>query len=297
VPIRALLLLVLVTGCHRRTAPTPPRPDAAPAAIEHREQGLRFWSLPDEAAALREVLRGGPRIVGFGEYHQKKGSAKAASAIQRFAGPLLRSLAPSASDLILETWVTDGRCGDEEREVARQVEVTTQRPAETENEVLRLARQAKALGVQPHALTVSCKEYKRLLGGGEEVDYEKLLVLITRQLEGETRRVWAAQTRALAAAKKPAPPPRAIVLYGGALHNDRFPPVDELRAFSYAPALDTLSAGHYVEVDLYVPEYIAGDADLAKQAWWPIFRRHASRSRLLLIERGERSYILIFRKS
>jgi hypothetical protein len=293
-----VLALLMVAGCHRGAAPPTPKPDAAPAAIEHREQGLRFWSLPDEAAALREVLRGGPRILGFGEYHQKKGSAKAASAIQRFAGPLLRSLAPSASDLIVETWVTDGRCGEQEREVTRQVEVTTQRPAETENEVIRLAKQAKALGVQPHGLTVSCKDYKRLLGGGEEVDYEKLLDLITRQLERQAQRVWLARTKAVvAAAKKAAPPARAIVLYGGALHNDRFPPVEELRAFSYAAALDKLSGGHFVEVDLYVPEYIAGDADLAKQAWWPIFRRHASKSRLLLIERGERSYILIFRKS
>jgi len=294
-----LVLLIAVAGCRRHAAVPSPSPDSAPVPLEHREQGLRFWSLPDEAAALREVLRGAPLIVGFGEYHQKKGSARAASALQRFAGPLLRELAPRASDLIVETWVTEGRCGENEREVARQVEVTTQRPAATENEVVRLLKQAKGLGVQPHVLTVSCKDYQRLLGAGE-VDYEKLLGLITRQLELETQRVWLARQRAAdsaAAAKKAAPRLCAILLYNDTLHNDRFPPVKELRPFSYATALDKLSGARYVEVDLYVPEYIAGDADLAKQSWFPIFRRHVSTKRLLLIERGERSFILIFRKS
>jgi hypothetical protein len=39
------------------------------------------------------------------------------------------------------------------------------------------------------------------------------------------------------------------------------------------------------------------DSDLGKQAWYPIFRRHASPNRLLLVERGERSFIIIFRKT
>jgi len=292
-----LLALASTSGC-RRQRRRPPAVGVAPspdAALEHREEGLRFWVLPDERAALREVLRSSPLVLGVGELHQKTGSAKVPSAIARFAGPLLQGLAPSTSDLIVETWVTEGRCGREEREVARQVEVTTERPAATENEVIGLLRRAKTMGVQPHILTVSCEEYQRLLGDGKEVDYEKLLTLVTRQLEREAGRAWRRR-------RPPGPDPgpsarRLIVLYGGALHNDRFPPAEELRPFSYAGALDKLSGARFVEVDLYVPEYLAGDAELARQPWFPIFRRHASAKRLLLIERGERSFILVFPKS
>jgi len=235
--------------------------------------------------AAQAILKRAPLIVGFGEYHEKKGAAKVPSAIKRFTHLLLPQLAPRVSDLVVETWVTEGSCGAQEKKVVKRVEKTTQRPESTENEVVTLLQRAKALKVEPHILKVSCKDYKELLAA-DQVDYEKLLGLITRQLRDAATRLFAKRAAA----------DRMIALYGGALHND-VTPTAGLEAFSYAAALTKLAGGRYLEVDLYVPEYIERDKELRKQAWFPLFQKQASRSKLLLIERGPRSLILIFPRS
>ena len=83
----------------------------------------------------------------------------------RFTDEILPAVAPHASHLIVETWITRGTCGETEKHVTEEVARTTERPAETENEIVRLLRRAKELGVAPHVLDVGCDEYQVLAGG------------------------------------------------------------------------------------------------------------------------------------
>ena len=120
-------------------------------------------------------------------------------------------LAPHAAHLIVETWMTTGACGESETHVTEDVARTTERPAETENEIVKLLRRAKELGVAPHVLAVGCDEYKALAGGGGAVDYDRLLSITAQHLERAIRQ----------AALLPRSAARPfVIVYGGALHND-----------------------------------------------------------------------------
>ena len=60
---------------------------------------------------------------------------------------------------------------------------TIQRPEATEDELVTLLKRSKAAGVQPHILTLSCKEYRDIQPKDGEIDYVKLLGVVTAQLE------------------------------------------------------------------------------------------------------------------
>jgi hypothetical protein len=289
-----LLLLLLAPGCKREHLPARAPDAAAPAAPTKRElDGIPFRHYASAADAVRAVLlEAQPRVLGLGEVHQKTSSAAGVpSAVRRFGEQILPALGARASDLIVETWIAEGSCGAEEKRVVKSVEKVTERPAATEDEVVAVLKRAKGLGVEPHILSVSCADYRLLLAAGK-VDYERLLGMITRHLRGKAERVLAARARRGADARVRTGPREVVALYGGALHNDLYP-VEGLEDFSYAAALDEKSGGRYVELDLYVPEFIADDKSLAKEPWFAVFKRHGG-ARHLLIERGERSYILIF---
>ena len=64
--------------------------------------------------------------------------------------------------------------------------------------------------------------------------------------------------------------------------------------FSYVPFVRKRKE-RFVEVDLYVPELIQGDRELAKQPWFPLIGK-ATPKQVLLIERGGGSYILVLRR-
>src|SRR4051794_738159 len=99
---------------------------AAPAEIE----------LFDDPFAAISGLVPGRAIVAFGEFHQIIGQGEAPSALTHFGGELLAPLLPHMADLIVETWVTTGRCGQAETSAVEQVQATTQRPEATESEIV-----------------------------------------------------------------------------------------------------------------------------------------------------------------
>src|SRR5947209_18448964 len=134
---------------------------AAAAAQAKPKYELRNFASP--AAALASLLGAHPRVIAFGEYHEIKGAAPAKSAIAHFQEELLEPLAQGGSDLIVETWVTEGNCGKQEKEGVAEVAETTQRPETTESEVVTLMKRAKAAHVQPHILTLTCAAYRALL--------------------------------------------------------------------------------------------------------------------------------------
>lgn len=236
------------------------------------------------AAAIDVALAAKPRVVAFGEYHQVKGRSTAPSAIKHFTAEILDAIAARSSDLITETWVPSGKCGKTEATAVAKVEETIKRPEATESELVTMLKRAKAQGVQPRILTVSCEEYAQIQPPDGQTDYVALLRIITEQLK-----------KNIDLARKQAKAGRMVLVYGGALHNDLFPQ-RELAAFSFAKAVQKETSGKYVEVDLYVPEYVEADASMVKEPWFAPWRdtEQLHPGKVALIARSKASYIVMF---
>ncbi len=249
------------------------KPDAAaaPAATSH----------PSAAAALQAVLAREPRLLAIGEIHQTQATARIPSALKRFTNdvlPILRE--EGATDLVLETWLATGSCGEVEQKAVEQVEKTTERPARTENEVLTLLRRAKDLGLVSRILQVACKDYEAIMGGGE-VDFDRLLRLTRDQLQAQLRVALRRHGSGM------------VLSYGGALHND-LAPQTELAPYSFGPAMAEAVSGRYVELDLYVPEFVEKNEGLRGQAWYAAYQRAYRRGQYTLVRLGESSFALVF---
>ena len=242
---------------------------------------LPTTSYPSAAAAVRAMLVDHPRVVSFGEYHQQKKTARIPSALWHFTREILPVLrAADATDLVAETWITTGSCGEVEQKSIAQVDKAIQRPAHTENEVITLLRRAKALGSEVHILQVACKDYRAIFDRSQ-VNFDRLLRLTRDQLETQIR---AALQRHGS---------RMVVSYGGALHNDRYPSSD-LAPYSFAEAIARAVGGKYLEIDLYVPEYIDQDATIRREPWYQAYRRAYRPKQVVVVERAPGSYALVF---
>jgi hypothetical protein len=238
-------------------------------------------SYPTIAAALGEVLASQPRVLAIGEFHQTKATAEIASALKRFTNDMLLPLhAAGATDLVVETWLATGTCGEVEKKAVEKVEQTTERPARTENEVLTLLRKAKQAGMVSRILQVACKDYQAVMGGGE-VDFERLLRLTRDQLETQIRTALRRRGSGI------------VLSYGGALHND-LAPLPDLAPYSFGPAIAKAVGGRYVELDLYVPEFVETNPNIRNQPWFPVYQRAYRRGRFTLVRLGKASFALVF---
>jgi len=236
-------------------------------------------------AAVAAFLEGATGVVAFGELHQTAKTSSTRSTIARFTDEVLPAIAPRAAHLIVETWVSRGACGAPEKRVTEDIARTTERPPETENEIVRLLRRAKELGVAPHVLDVDCHEYQSLQVG-DQVDYDRLLKLTRAHLQRAIE-----QGLAL-----PRPPDRPLVLvYGGALHND-LAPAPALADYSFGPAIDRLTGGAYREVDLYVPQLVDTLPALRAEPWYPTWVASRRPGTTLLIRRAPRSAVVLFQR-
>jgi hypothetical protein len=275
--------LVLATAASaapatKRMYQVPTSPAAGQLKVEH---------FPTALGAFEQILRTPARVVAFGEYHQTTSTTAIRSALARFTDEILPALARSASDLVVETWVSTGACGAKEAKVDSDVQATTQRPAKTESEIVTMLKRSKAVGMEPHILTMSCKDYRYVTGARGETDFGRLLKLTRQRLQSEVSRYLAE------------PPARAgqdhriVAVYGGALHNDLYPTAAD-RRYTFGPALSAAVKGQYLEVDLLVPEYIATDRRLANQPWFRLIEQQQNGRDTLLIRRGERSFAIVF---
>ncbi len=260
--------------------PQPPPPETPPAAVV----------APTLAQALAPALDGDPIVLGVGELHQTTATAGISSSLARFTREAWPLIAARASDLIVETWVTDGACGRAETATVEKVEKATERPPATENEIVTLVERAKAAGVRPHALSVSCDDYRLLAPRGQSaLDFERMLALIQRKLDARLREVLAA--------RPPRDAGKLVVVYGGALHNDLYP--DALLArFSYGVPAFRATLGRYRELDLYVPEYLERTPAMQKEAWYGAWKRAAAaedaKAKYVVIRRSAASYAIVF---
>jgi hypothetical protein len=259
-------------------------PPSPMAPGEPRGKGLVAEKFSSPAAAVTAFLGDATGVVAFGELHQTVKTAGVRSSLARFTEEILPALAPRAAHLIVETWVSRGNCGDTEKQVTKDVARTTERPAETETEIVRLVRRAKELGVAPHLLDVDCHEYQSLLTRGGGVDYDRLLAMTGQHLGRAIQQALAL----------PRPAERPLVLvYGGALHNDLTPSA-ELTSYSFGPATDALTHGNYREIDLFVPELIATLPALRAERWYAAWRSARAQPGTTLIRRQPRSAVVVF---
>ncbi len=243
---------------------------------------------PDARAAFAKVLDRRPTVLAVGEYHELNDSPKVKSAVKRFTTDLLPMLKGKAGALVLETWLTTGRCGEVEKAAVAAVKETTKRPETTEDELTVLLDRSNALGLKNHILLLTCDEYRSMLGADGELDGEKSLLLVKEKMEQKADEVrekgeaWA--------------PGRMLVLYGGALHND-LKPLPGFEAMTFGPSMRASSDGGYVELDLLVPEYVDGDDDLKKESWFAPAMKLAADGKTVLVAPGPDTRLLIFART
>lgn len=253
--------------------------DAPPAPLP-----VNADSYVDLGAALKAIIPPDARVVGFGELHSRTDRAQVKSSLAHFTAEGLPAIQSKLSDLIVETWIVDPKCGQAAQTATAKVEITVRRPQETKSEIAQLADAARAAMIQPHAMTINCAEYDKIAPKGKEVDPTVMLDLTTRELgriseEAVTHRD-----------KEPEHRPW-VALYGGALHNDRFP-APGVEGWSYAAKLDKLTKDHYVEVDLIVPELAELDPGSKKEPWFPLVS--VTDNKVKVYKRGDRSFVVVF---
>jgi hypothetical protein len=278
-----LQLLIAIIASGAPTASLAAKPAPAPTVPAQERPAVTHFA--SAAQALEQVLATPAQVVAFGEYHQTTATVMIPSSLLRFTDELLPLVAKQATDLVVETWVTDGGCGKQETKVVEKVQTTTERPPETENEIVTLFKRAKAAGIAPHILTMSCKDYRRVTDKDGETDFAKMLTLTRDRLQSEVSR-WLV-------APGPVSRERKVVVYGGALHNDLYPAPGD-RPFAFGRSLFAKAKGQYLEVDLFVPEYILGDKRMAAEPWFAAFKAGIEAGDALLIRRSPRSYIIGF---
>jgi hypothetical protein len=230
---------------------------------------------PTTAAAIAMILAENPNpmVFAIGEYHQTRNAIPAASPLARFTQEIIGMLEPYAGHLVVEAWL-DAACWKESQQ---KIVAAIQRSETTQMEVMRLMRSSSKRHLQPHTLPITCIEYDAVIDASGHVDFLLLLELITVKL-GETTRSLLSNDR-------------AVIVYGGALHNDLYPrwPLETL---SYAQSLSRDLGGRVLEIDLVVPEIVAPLPMIRQEPWFPLLGR-ASPKRVIVWQRGPASYVVI----
>ncbi len=277
----------MACGKDARDAPrkTPIRDDARVASVAlDAAAAVNADSYPDLASALAAIVPADARVIGFGELHSRTDRAQVKSALARFTSDGLPSIADRLSDLVVETWIVDPTCGQPAKTATAKVEITVRRPQETKSEIAQLAEAARAAKVQPHAMKLTCDDYEKVAPRGKDVLPDVMLGLITKELGR------IADEAVVYRNKDPDHRPW-IALYGGALHNDRFPATG-VEEWSYAARVDKLTGDKFVEIDLIVPELAEADAGAQKQPWYELVK--STEPSVRVWKRGERSFVVVF---
>lgn len=290
--MRYPLLALVLAACGKSAAPAkePPTPvktaatpDAAPPVdAPPQPPPGQYATLAD---ALAAIIPADARVVGFGELHARVDRAQVKSALSHFTAAL-PSFGDKISDLIVETFIVDPKCGQTAQTATKQMETEVKRPEATKSEIQLLADAAKAAKIQPHAMTLSCADYKVLVPKGQ-VDPIAMLTITTRELKRIALSAVAHRD------KEPDHRPW-ITLYGGALHNDLVPD-EAVKEWSYAAAVDTATKGKFVEVDLIVPELAAPDPTSQKQPWFSLVQ--SAGDWIQVFKRNDHSFVVVLAKT
>lgn len=240
--------------------------------------------------AFSWILAKDPLVLAVGEAHAQKGTEAIASSTKRFTEGFLPLLAPRASDIVVELWAPDSKCKKEVAVVASAQKPIVSAQAETnQNEYVTLGTKAKAVGMTPWLLKPTCDDFSMLADAGDD-SVDKMLGLV-KKLTEERIVTMLNHNRQIDAGSK------AVVAYGGALHNDLHP-APETADFSFGPDLDRITNGRYVELDLIVPEFIKKSPTWEKLPWFAAFEAdrgaNKAQDKATLYVLADRSYTLIF---
>jgi hypothetical protein len=224
-------------------------------------------------------------VLAIGEAHAQRG-ATASSSTKRFQDELLPLLAGRASDLLVELMMPPKGCvKTTETMKSVQKPVVAQQSETNQNEYVALGEAARKVGIVPDLLRPSCDDLAAINDAGDDA--------IDQSLQTIARLTTAQASKMLERAGK-----KMIVTYGGALHNDQTPPAARA-AWSYGVTLAPRVPNRYVELDLYVPDFITQDETWTSQEWYPAWKsKQASpdRDKALLFKLAPRSYVLILKK-
>jgi hypothetical protein len=260
-----------------------------PPAGECTALGCRLFDTP--ADAFRAILATKPLVVAIGEAHAQKGSEGIPSSAKRFTGELLPLLEGRASDLLLELMAPPKGCSKVTEEVkTKQKVVTEKQAAGDQNEYVVMGNEARKRAVVPDLLRPSCADLDAIDKAGDDA-VGASLATIARLTRTKVIDLLDRNERN----DKPGAD-RIVATYGGAMHNDLIPP-PERAAWSFGPELSARAKGRYVEVDLFVPEFIQDTEAWKKLAWYPYFDRALHPDKTTLFNPRPGSYVLIFPKS
>ncbi|OGB90261.1 hypothetical protein A2625_02930 [candidate division WOR-1 bacterium RIFCSPHIGHO2_01_FULL_53_15] len=242
------------------------------ATADQAEPFIVFHDLKD---AFSQVLRSNPEALGVGEYHPTESAPAADPAIKFFADPAVLNLLKQHrySDLVIETWTTDGKC-HEEKVIMNKLD----RPDNIIAKIDRLIRNSKNTAINPHIMKISCSDFNLILIGPEIVDYPGLLSLMREKMMQNAQGLLAKKSK--------------FVLYGGALTNDLFPNPGD-RNFTYGEQLAQATINRYVEVDLLVPEFIQNDEGIKKQSWYKTYLKSAPKNKVIMFNPKPNQFIII----
>jgi len=257
---------------------------SAPRGVACGELGCeQFDSARD---AFLAAIAGDARVLAIGEAHAQKG-ATAPSAAKRFTDELLPALAGRASDLLVELMMPPRGCADAAAEVRKkQAPATSQQAATNQNEYVTMGDRARALGIVPDLLRPSCVDMDAVNKAGDGA-IEASLAMIARLSAAQAGKLLDRDASSAADRAK------AVVVYGGMLHND-LAPSPERAKWSYATVLDERTGGKVVSVDLVVPEFITSDAIWKELPWVARYDRAKLGGKATLFRVGERSFVLVF---
>ena len=289
-----MLLVVALAACDRRAPPPAPLPATSVAPVASTSAPLagvpcgaldcRQFESPLEAFAA--ATGADPLVIALGEAHAPKG-ATAASAAKRFTQDLLPTLAGRASDLLVELMMPPTGCADAAAEVRKKQEpVTSQHAAADQSEYVQMGDRARTLGIVPDLLRPSCADMDAVRDAGDDA-IEASLDLIARLSGTQAARLVTRDARSDGDRGK------AVIVYGGMLHNDLSPPPERAR-WSYATKLDDVVSGRLVSIDLVVPEFVTGDATWTELPWVAQYDRARLGSKTTLYRTGDRSFVLVF---
>ena len=267
-------------------SPTPSAAPAPPAGppVPCGEMGCLLYDTPE--AAFAAILAENPLVLGIGESHAQKGKEGIPTATKRFTDRFLPMVAGKASDVVLEIWVSEGKCGKEkEAAVAEQQKPVTQGQAKTnQNEFVTLGDAAYALGVKPHILRASCADYDAIVKAGPD-SVIVMLEMIARLMDEKAKSLAARNANAGAG--------KMVLTYGGAIHNDLTARPGR-ETWTFGPDLSAATAERYVELDLVVPEFIQDNDAWKALPWMPHFKRDAHPTKTTVFRPAKGSFVLIF---
>jgi hypothetical protein len=285
------LVMVFLMGCKGTPTTAPAAPSAAPPVAATTGSGIPCGALgcmqyDSPALAFRDAIAGDPRIVSVGEAHAQKGASVSSSA-KRFAGEILPALSGRASDLVVELMMPPTGCAPQVAVVREaQAPVTSHQAASDQGEYVAMGEAARKLGIVPDLLRPTCADLDAIDDAGDDA-IDVSLRTIARLTTEKVKKLVDRDAHVAGDAGK------IVLTYGGAIHADR-DPTPERRPWSFGPDFDAYTGGRYVEIGLYVPQFIEATDTWKKLPWYPHYDAAKLGTKTTMFRIRERSYVILF---